>query len=85
MKVVIVGLYFVLRRQRRSAMENPLNNNCKPNEHYGAVEAARMLGVTKPSIYNYIKLGFIRPSLHTKKKTIRIKGSELIKYYNSIS
>lgn len=66
-------------------MENPLNNNCKPNEHYGAVEAARMLGVTKPTIYNYVKCGIIRPSLHTRKKTLRIKGSELIKYYNSIS
>lgn len=65
-------------------MENPLNNNCKPNEHYGTTEAARLLGVTKPTIYRYISLGFIRPSLHSRKNTLRVKGSELIKYYNSI-
>jgi excisionase family DNA binding protein len=66
-------------------MENPLNNNCKPNEHYGVVQAARLLGVTKPTLYRYVKAGDIKPCLHTKKNSLRIKGSELIKYYNSIS
>lgn len=66
-------------------MKNPLNNQCKPNEHYGATEAARILGVTRPTIYRYLMLGYIKPALFSRKNSIRIKGSELIRYYNSIS
>lgn len=66
-------------------MENPLNNGCKPNEHYGVTETARLLGVTRPTIYQYIKLGYLRVRLHKMKQSQRIQGTDIIKFYNSIS
>lgn len=65
-------------------MENPLNNGCKPNEHYGISKAAQLLGVTRPTIYRYIKLGDIKVHLHKKLQSIRIMGTDIIKFYNSI-
>jgi predicted site-specific integrase-resolvase len=66
-------------------MENPLNNGCKPNEHYGISKAAALLGVTRPTIYRYIKLGYIRLMWHKNLDTKRIKGTEIIGFYNRIS
>ena len=66
-------------------MENPLNNNCKPNEHYNKSESALILGISRPTLDKYIKQGDIKITLHRVSKKVRIKGTELIKYYNSIS
>lgn len=66
-------------------MENPLNNGCKPNEHYGISKAAQLLGVTRPTIYRYIKLGDLKVHLHKKLQSQRIMGTDIIKFYNSIS
>ena len=66
-------------------MENPLNNGCKPNEHYSKSQASALLGISRPTLNTYIKLGRIKISLHRISHDIRIKGTELIKYYNSIS
>lgn len=66
-------------------MENPLNNNCKPNEHYNKSRSAIMLGISRPTLDKYIKQGDIKITLHRVSKKVRIKGTELIKYYNSIS
>ena len=66
-------------------MENPLNNGCKPNEHYGVSKAALLLGVTRPTIYRYIKLGYIKLSWHKALMANRIKGTEIIGFYNKLS
>lgn len=66
-------------------MENPLNNGCKPNEHYGISQSAKLLGVTRPTIYKYIKTGDLKVHLHKKLLTQRIMGTDIIKFYNSIS
>jgi predicted site-specific integrase-resolvase len=66
-------------------MENPLNNNCKPNEHYSKSESALILGISRPTLDKYIRLGIIKVNLHKISHKVRIKGTELIKYYNSIS
>ena len=66
-------------------MENPLNNGCKPNEHYSVSQTAKMLGVTRPTIYNYIKQGHFRIFLHKQTMNKRLKGIDIIKFYNSIS
>ena len=66
-------------------MENPLENNCNPNRHYSKVEASRMLGISRPTLDKYISQGRIGIVLHTPSSSVRIKGKELIRYYNSIS
>ena len=66
-------------------MENPLNNKCKPNEHYNKSTSAMMLGISRPTLDSYIKQGRIKLSYHKASSSLRIKGTELIKYYNSIS
>ena len=66
-------------------MQNPMNNGCKPNEHYTKTMAARMLGVSRPTLDNYIQKGWIRMIMHRATHALRIKGTELIRYYNSIS
>lgn len=66
-------------------MHNPINNNCKPNEHYDKSTASRLLGISRPTLDKKITEGLIRVSLHKPSQRIRIKGTELIKFYNSIS
>lgn len=65
-------------------MENPLNNGCKPNEHYGVSESAKLLGVTRPTIYKYIRSGDLKVRLHKRLQTMRIMGTDIIRFYNSI-
>ena len=66
-------------------MQNPLENNCNPNRHYSKAEASRMLGISRPTLDKYISQGRIGIVLHTPSSSVRIKGKELIRYYNSIS
>lgn len=82
---VIEAVSLSFQRQGGNVMENPLNNGCRPNEHYGVSETARLLGVTRPTIYQYIKLGYLRVRLHKLKQSQRIQGTDIIKFYNSIS
>lgn len=65
-------------------MENPLENNCRPTKHYSKSESARMLGISRPTLDKRIAEGKIRIVLHRPTDSLRIKGTELIKYYNSI-
>ncbi len=66
-------------------MENPLENNCNPNRHYSKSEASRMLGISRPTLDKRIAEGKIKIVLHRPTDALRIKGTELIRYYNSIS
>jgi predicted site-specific integrase-resolvase len=66
-------------------MQNPLNNGCKPNEHYSKSQASTLLGISRPTLDAYIRQGKIKICLHRVSDSLRIKGTELIKYYNSIS
>lgn len=66
-------------------MENPLNNGCKPNEHYSVTQTAHLLGVTRPTVYNYIKRGYFKFFWHKKTMNKRLKGTDIIKFYNEIS
>lgn len=66
-------------------MTNPLNNGCKPNEHYNKSRASVLLGVSRPTLDKYITEGFIRLTLHKRLGTLSIKGTELIGFYNSRS
>ena len=66
-------------------MQNPLNNGCKPNEHYCKKRAALLLGCSRTTLDKYITEGWIRLTLHKKLGTISIKGTELIGFYNSRS
>lgn len=66
-------------------MTNPLNNGCKPNEHYNKSRASVLLGVSRPTLDKYINEGLIRLTLHNRLNTLSIKGTELIGFYNSRS
>lgn len=66
-------------------MTNPLNNGCKPNEHYNKSRASVLLGVSRPTLDKYIKEGLIKMSLHERLLSLTIKGTELIGFYNSRS
>lgn len=66
-------------------MQNPLDNGCRPNNYYGVSQAAAMLGVSRPTIYKYIKDGFLKQSWHKTLMKSLIKGTEIIKFHNSIS
>lgn len=65
-------------------MQNPVNNGCKPNERYGRSAAARLLGVTSPTISAYERQG-LRYSLEKRLPSLphRYKGIDLIKFYNT--
>lgn len=65
-------------------MKNPINKGCKANEHYNIAETAELLGVTRPTIYRFIKDGLISPKHHSRLKSNRVKGADIIKFYNSI-
>ena len=66
-------------------MQNPLNNGCQPNEHYTKKKAASLLGISRPTLDNYISKGHIGMVMHRATHALRIKGTELIRYYNSIT
>lgn len=65
-------------------MENPINNGCKPTERYGAVQAARMLGITRQHLKNYISRG-LKYSLNKHTGYRVYKGIDIIKFYNTIA
>lgn len=65
-------------------MKNPINNGCKPNEHYNKSKASSLLGISRTTLDTYISQGKIKASLHRASGFIRIRGTELIRYYNSI-
>lgn len=53
------------------------------NGNYKKVEAAKILGIGRTTLDNHIKAGHIKCNLHRYTTRITIKGSEIIRFFNS--
>lgn len=68
----------------RENIQNPIENGCKPSGHYTKAASASMLGISRPTLDKRIRAGFIREFYHKPSDSMKIKGTEIIRYYNSI-
>lgn len=53
------------------------------NGNYKKVEVAKILGIGRTTLDNHIKAGDIRINIHRYTTRITIKGSEIIRFFNS--
>jgi predicted site-specific integrase-resolvase len=53
------------------------------NGNYKKVEVAKILGIGRTTLDNHIKSGDIRINIHRYTTRITIKGSEIIRFFNS--
>ncbi len=60
-------------------------SNIKPNASYELREAASLLGVSKQTIGNYSRAGYLKFSTRRINKRRCWKGSELIRFWKSVN
>lgn len=53
------------------------------NGNYKKVEVAKILGIGRTTLDNHIKAGDIRINVHRYTTRITVKGSEIIRFFNS--
>lgn len=53
------------------------------NGNYKKIEVAKILGIGRTTLDNHIKAGQIKCNLHRYTSRITIKGSEIIRFFNS--
>jgi predicted site-specific integrase-resolvase len=64
-------------------MTSTLPEDIKMNGNYKKVEVAKILGIGRTTLDNHIKDGVIKINYHRYTKRLTIKGSEIIRFFNS--
>lgn len=55
----------------------------KPNGKYNKSATARILGISRTTLDKYIGLGWIAVDFNTRKNTTYIKGTSIMRFFNS--
>ena len=64
-------------------MTAELPQDLKLNGKYNKSATARILGISRTTLDKYISLGWIAVELNKKKNTLYIKGTSIMKFFNS--
>lgn len=64
-------------------MNTPTICDVKPHLNYSLNETRQILKISTRKLYNLRKDGVIRYYLRRADSEVRIKGSEILKFYNS--
>ena len=55
----------------------------KPIQKFSAVETARILGISRKTLYRHTKLGLIRCTISKCNKRPRYSGKEITRYWGA--
>lgn len=58
-------------------------DDIKPQHNYSMPQVCKVLGISVKKLYNLRKEGVIKYYMRKADNELRIKGSEIIKFYNS--
>lgn len=60
-----------------------LPSNFNPLISYNVTDTARMLGISRGSVYTYMRDGRLDRTIGRKEKAIRVTGKSILRYFNT--